>query len=131
MKTNTLLKTLALVAILFVNAIAASASKPDGNLIYNTEEKDGVVLGQTIYRMDGNTLTNHIKQNYQYDDQQRVTQSEMLKWDSSKQNWENNLILTYTYSGKTVTTNYFKWDKKKKEYVLVPEMTVTMDNRDN
>ena len=30
--------------------------------------------------------------------------------------------------GKTVTTNYYKWNTKKRAYVLVPEMTVTMDN---
>ena len=25
------------------------------------------------------------------------------------------------------TTEYYKWNSKKKEYILVPEMTVTMD----
>ncbi|KAB5004397.1 DUF3836 domain-containing protein, partial [Bacteroides thetaiotaomicron] len=36
--------------------------------------------------------------------------------------------INYTYEGKTVTTNYYKWNNKKRAYVLVPEMTVTMDN---
>ena len=38
------------------------------------------------------------------------------------------LRINYTYEGKTVTTNYYKWNAKKQAYVLVPEMTVTMDN---
>lgn len=28
---------------------------------------------------------------------------------------------------KSMTTEYYKWNSKKKEYILVPEMTVTMD----
>ena len=39
-----------------------------------------------------------------------------------------DLRINYTYEGKTVTTNYYKWNAKKQAYVLVPEMTVTMDN---
>ena len=27
-----------------------------------------------------------------------------------------------------MTTTYYKWNKKKQDYVLVPEMTITMDN---
>lgn len=40
----------------------------------------------------------------------------------------NSLRITYTYEGKTVTTNYYKWNSKKNAYILVPEMTVTMDD---
>ena len=32
-----------------------------------------------------------------------------------------------THTEKTITTEYYKWNKKKKDYILVPEMTVTMD----
>ena len=32
------------------------------------------------------------------------------------------------YQGKTMTTTYDKWNNKKGEYILVPEMTVIMDN---
>lgn len=39
-----------------------------------------------------------------------------------------DLRIQYAYKGKTVTTNYYKWNTKKRAYVLVPEMTVTMDN---
>ena len=59
---------------------------------------------------------------------QRMTESEALKWDSNKDEWVKNLRINYIYEGKTVTTNYYKWNAKKRTYVLVPEMTVTMDN---
>ena len=51
-----------------------------------------------------------------------------LRIQSSKDAWEKDLRINYTYEGKTVTTNYYKWNAKKQAYVLVPEMTVTMDN---
>ena len=35
---------------------------------------------------------------------------------------------TIRMKAKTVTTNYYKWNAKKQAYILVPEMTVTMDN---
>ena len=68
-----------------------------------------------------------MKYNYKYDDQKRMTESETQKWNASKNNWQSDLRVTYTYSGKTVTTSYYKWDSKKKTFVLAPEMTVTMD----
>ena len=130
MKTKTFLKSLALVAILFVNVCAASARGNDGNLFYNTEEKDGVMTEQTIYKKDGQTLSNYMKHNYEYDSHKRMTNTETQKWDSNKHKWCNNLLITYTYTGKTVTTNYYQWSSKKKEYILAPELTVTLDNRD-
>ena len=38
-----------------------------------------------------------------------------------------DLCIRYTYGNKSMTTEYYKWNSKKKEYILVPEMTVTMD----
>ena len=37
------------------------------------------------------------------------------------------IISAKEYEGKQVTTTYYKWNKNKKEFVLVPSMTVTMD----
>lgn len=39
----------------------------------------------------------------------------------------NNLCIRYIHGNKSITTEYYKWNSKKKEYILVPEMTVTMD----
>ena len=127
MKAKVSLKTVIVSALLLVCGLNASADNKS-NLIYNSEEKDGVMVGQTVYKMDGNTLANYMKYNYKYDDNKRMTESEALKWDSNKDEWVKNLRINYIYEGKTVTTNYYKWNAKKRAYVLVPEMTVTMDN---
>lgn len=38
------------------------------------------------------------------------------------------MCIRYAYQGKSITTTYYKWNKNKKEYILIPAMTVTMDN---
>jgi hypothetical protein len=115
---------------MFVNVICVSARNNDNNLIRNTEEKDGVMVGQTVDKVDGNTLTNYMKYSYSYDEDKRMTESISYKWNGANNAWENDLRMTYSYSGKTVTTEYYKWNNKSNSYVLVPEMTVTMDSRE-
>ncbi|WP_336616881.1 DUF3836 domain-containing protein [Bacteroides acidifaciens] len=128
MKAKVSLKMLVLSAVLLVASFATSARSYDGQLIYNPIEENGVTVGQTVYKMDGSTLANYMKYNYKYDNKKRMIESEAMKWNSSKDEWQKDLRINYIYEGKTVTTNYYKWNAKKKAYVLVPEMTVTMDN---
>ena len=128
MKTKVLFKMFILSAVLLVMSLATSARSYDGQLVYNPIEENGVTVGQTVYKMNGNTLANYMKYSYKYDDNKRMIESETLKWNSTKEEWEKDLRINYTYEGKTVTTNYYKWNNKKRAYVLVPEMTVTMDN---
>ena len=128
MKTKVSLKMFVLSVVLLMTSFVASARSYDGQLVYNPVEENGVRVGQTVYKMNGSTLANYMKYNYKYDDNKRMIESETLKWNSTKEEWEKDLRINYTYEGKTVTTNYYKWNNKKRAYVLVPEMTVTMDN---
>ena len=86
------------------------------------------MVGQTVYKMNGSTLANYMKYNYKYDDNKRMIESETLKWNSTKNTWGKDMCIRYAYQGKTMTTTYYKWNNKKGEYILVPEMTVIMDN---
>ena len=128
MKAKVSLKMFVLSAALLIASFTASARNNDGQLIYNPIEENGMTVGQTVYKMDGNTLANYMKYNYKYDDQNRMTESEALKWNNTKNTWGNDMCIRYAYQGKTVTTTYYKWNSKKGEYILVPEMTVIMDN---
>lgn len=128
MKAKVFLRMFVLSAILLVVSLAASAHANSEQLIYNSVEENGVMVGQTVYKMSGEILANYMKYNYKYDDNKRMIESETLKWNVNKEKWEKDLRINYIYDGKTITTNYYKWNNKKKDYVLVPEMTVTMDN---
>ena len=128
MKTTGFLKTAVLSAVLLVSSITVCPWNYDNNLIYNSEEENGMLVGQTVYKMEGSSLANYMKYNYKYDTNKRMIESQTMKWNSYKNNWENDLLVRYTYEGKTVTTNYYKWNNRKQEFILAPEMTVTMDN---
>lgn len=127
MKKNIFLKGMLVMAMACIANLTLSAGNPGDNLIHNTEEVNGVVVSETVFKMDGNTLTNYMKHNYKYDADGQRTEDEAQKWNSNKNRWDNDLCIRYTYEGKSMTTEYYKWNPKKKEYILVPEMTVTMD----
>lgn len=119
MKTKALFKMFILSAVLLVMSLAVSARSYDGQLVYNPIEENGVTVGQTVYKMNGNTLANYMKYSYKYDDNKRMIESEALKWNSDKNEWQKDLRINYTYIGKSVTTKYYKWNNKKQAYVLV------------
>lgn len=128
MKAKGFLKSVVLSAVILVSSAAVSARSFDNNLIYNSEEENGTTIGQTVYKMEGSALVNYMKYSYKYDDKNRMTESLTKKWNSNENKWVNDLRITYSYEGKSVTTNYYKWNSGKETFVLAPEMTVTMDN---
>lgn len=127
MKALNLMKIVIAVVIAFIANVTIYASTPDNNLIYNAEEVNGMKVAETIYKMDGNMLTNYMKYNYKYDENKQMTENLSQKWNSTKNRWDNDLCIRYTYDSKSITTEYYKWNAKKKTFVLVPEMTITMD----
>ena len=64
MKAKVSLKMFVLSAALLVVSLATSARSYDNQLIYNPIEENGMTVGQTVYKMDGNTLANYMKYNY-------------------------------------------------------------------
>ena len=92
MKTKVSLKMFVLSVVLLMTSFVASARSYDGQLVYNPVEENGVMVGQTVYKMNGSTLANYMKYNYKYDDNKRMIESETLKWNST----ESQLILRIT-----------------------------------
>ena len=75
MKAKVSLKTVIVSVLLLVCGLNASADNKS-NLVYNSEEVNGMEAAETVYKMDGNTLASYIKYNYKYDDNKRMTESE-------------------------------------------------------
>lgn len=127
MKTMNFIKTLLVITVVFFANLNLSARSSENNLIYNAEEVNGVKVSETVYKMDGSTLTQYMKYNYKYDANHQMTENLSQRWDSVDNRWINNLKICYTYDNKSITTEYYKWNPKKEVFVLVPEMTVSMD----
>ena len=116
--------TILMIAVLFIANLPMNAQN---NLIRNTEKKDGLIVSETVFKLEESTLTNYMKHNYKYDDNKQRIEDEAMKWNAVKEEWVKDLCIRYSYTEKSITTEYYKWNKKKKDYILVPEMTVTMD----
>ena len=123
------LKTLMFLAIVGFCSLCSLSSYADGktNLMYNDEEVDGQLVGQTVYREEGGLLTPHLRHAYTYDEQGRVAAIETQRWDQVGQQWQPEVLMQHSYEGRSVTTDYFRWDKRQAAYLYVPSMTVSMD----
>lgn len=100
-------------------------AKNENNLVKNTQEKNGLIISETIYKNDKGLLTNYIKHNYSRDNQGRIIEQEDLVWKDNQ--WNKSTKLTHSFSGKQTITNYYKWNSLKNTYDLVPEMTTSVD----
>ena len=121
---KTIYHAILIIAMLFIGNVTMNAQN---GLIRNTEEVDGLIVSETIFKMEGEGLTHYMKHNYKYDESKQKIEDEAMKWNSTKETWEKDLCIRYTYTEKSITTEYYKWNKKKKDYIIVPEMTITMD----
>jgi len=121
---KTIFNAIFIIAMLFIGNVTMNAQN---GLIRNTEEVDGLIVSETIFKMEGESLTHYMKHNYKYDESKQKIEDEAMKWNSTKETWEKDLCIRYTYTEKSITTEYYKWNKKKKDYIIVPEMTITMD----
>jgi len=121
---KTIFNAILIIAMLFIGNVTMNAQN---GLIRNTEEVDGLIVSETIFKMEGESLTHYMKHNYKYDESKQKIEDEAMKWNSTKETWEKDLCIRYTYTEKSITTEYYKWNKKKKDYIIVPEMTITMD----
>ena len=130
MKKMNLAKCVVVLVITFVASLSTYAAKMNNNLIYNAQEVNGLKVAETVYKKDGNMLTNYMKYNYKYNDNNQMTENMSQKWNVNKNCWENDLCIRYTYDNKSVTTEYYKWNSKKNDFILIPEMTVTMELED-
>jgi hypothetical protein len=98
----------------------------NGKYVYNTEfDNNNVVTSQTVYDEDyecgGCYLTEKMKYNFAYDDQQRLTSKETLKWNAETSKWENDRLLRYNYDSDGYTVEFAYWNKNSHAYSDVKE----------
>ena len=123
MKTKVSLKMFVLSVVLLMTSFVASARSYDGQLVYNPVEENGVMVGQTVYKMNGSTLANYMKYNYKYDDNKRMIESETLKWNSTKEEWEKDHFpneVFHSISGRLTAGYFFVTNLGKKQLISRP-----------
>ena len=114
------------IAVMLIGGIyTASAKTSANNIVYNTQERNGLLVEQTLYKQEGKTLIHYLKYSYVYNNQNRIVENNIEKWDSENQKWTNGLTTKYSYEGQNVITKTYKWNTTKREYQLMPSKTKT------
>lgn len=89
------------------------------SFVYNTEvSDDDTVTAQVVYRRsdDGKYLSHHLRYSYTYDEQQRLSRKEVLKWDNANGEWRKSHCLDYVYDESGYSVSYARWDARKETY---------------
>lgn len=112
-----------LVALVTISSFCSVSAKSNisNNIIYNLEEKDGILVGQTLYKQEGKELSQYLKYNYVYDNQNRIVENNILRWDEDNNRWGKALTVRYQYDGQNVNTKSYIWDASRQEYKLIPQ----------
>ena len=71
-----------------------------------------------------NQMCAKMEYRYSYDDQGRLTTREIMRWDSSKQTWVNDVRHTYKYYKNGYNVETSKWDAARQTYDLPSEVTL-------
>ena len=113
--------TAATVLTMYFNAINSN----DVNFMYNGDMEDGIVNKIEVYeRNDNQQMEQKMEYCYEYDEQGRLTNKEMLTWDEATKEWAKSSRLTYKYykNGYNVEVSY--WNADKQQYDLPAEVTL-------
>ncbi len=95
------MKTLVISAITAMTSLVNAASSMVGNrannFAYNTETIGNRVETQEVFKVENRKfLQRHLKYNYLYDAQGRISRKEVLKWNEKSNDW--NLTADYRFT---------------------------------
>lgn len=121
MKT-TLLKAVVCVTLVLIGSLNVDLKAQD-KFFTNDVVTDGVVTSKMIYRHNG-SLYNHMKYDFSYDEQGRVTEKEAFKWNSAKSEWMPYYKINLSYADDQVVMDYAKWNERKKVYDEAQEKNI-------
>ena len=113
--------TAATVLTMYFNAINSN----DVNYLYNADMEDGVVNKIEVYEQNSDQqMEQKMEYCYEYDEQGRLSNKEMMSWDEAKLQWKKSSRLTYKYykNGYNVEVSY--WNNEKQQYDLPTEVTL-------
>ena len=113
--------TAATVLTMYFNAINSN----DVNYMYNGDMENGVVNKIEVYEKNADQqMEQKMEYCYEYDEQGRLSNKEMLTWDEAKQEWTKDSRLTYKYYKKGYNVEVSHWNKEKQAYDLPSEVTL-------
>jgi hypothetical protein len=113
--------TAATVLTMYFNAVNST----DANYMYNGDMEDGVVNKIEVYATNDNKqMEQRMEYCYEYDEQGRLQNKEMLSWDDAKKMWVKSSRLTYKYYKNGYNVEVSQWNNETQSYDLPSEVTL-------
>ena len=113
--------TTATVLTMYFNAVNSN----DANYMYNGDMEDGVVSKIEVYATnDHKQMEQKMEYCYEYDEQGRLQNKEMLSWDDAKKMWVKSSRLTYKYYKNGYNVEVSQWNNETQSYDLPSEVTL-------
>ena len=113
--------TAATVLTMYFNAVNSN----DANYMYNGDMEDGVVNKIEVYATnDHKQMEQKMEYCYEYDEQGRLQNKEMLSWDDAKKMWVKSSRLTYKYYKNGYNVEVSQWNNETQSYDLPSEVTL-------
>ena len=113
--------TAATVLTMYFNAVNSN----DANYMYNGDMEDGVVSKIEVYATNNHKqMEQKMEYCYEYDEQGRLQNKEMLSWDDAKKMWVKSSRLTYKYYKNGYNVEVSQWNNETQSYDLPSEVTL-------
>lgn len=130
MKTTLLFRTIVLAVMSVVCVANVALNAQESNFVTNEVKEGDLVTSKVIYRMDG-SLYRHMKYDFSYDSEKRMTAKEAFKWDAVSEKWAPYFKISYLYADNEITMEYARWNASHKAYVDSVEKSVYELNSEN
>lgn len=124
------MKALVVSVVFALTAVVNAVSSNNLNgFAYNSEMNNEHVESQTVFKVENEKyLHYHLKYNYTYDTEGRITTKEVLKWNGNTQTFEKSHCLNMTYTNGEVTMEYASWNNQNGTYNNVKSKAVYQVN---
>ena len=77
-----------------------------------------------LHAADNQSDTQKVEYRYEYDEQGRLANKEMLSWDEAKKDWQKSSRLSYKYYKNGYNVEVSQWNADKQAYDLPSEVTL-------
>lgn len=113
--------TAATVLTMYFNAVNSN----DANFMYNSDMENGKVNKIEVYEKNANQqMAQKMEYRYEYDEQGRLSNKEMLSWNEAKKQWTKSTRLTYKYYKNGYNVEVSSWNADKQAYDIPSEVTL-------
>jgi hypothetical protein len=99
-----------------------NANSVDNKHYYNADIENNKVNSVVVLENNDKYLHQELKYNFTYDNNNKLTSKEALKWNSEKQTWENYYVLDFNYFDDGYTVSRRDWNKKTSSYAAITEV---------